>query len=214
LDDSSEEKEPDGSRSIGSVFGDYLDEVGSYLRVTKAQKILRRYFAMNAFDGAMTSLGVVIGAYISNIADPRAVIGVIIVSGVAMAVSGFSGTYMTESAERSKSLNELEEAMLIDLEDTLYGQASRFVSFFAAFVDGSAPFVASIPSVIPFYLSHLRLLSLGVAFAISIGASLLTLFLLGIFLGRVSQRNVIYSGFKMVVAGVAVAILALLLNGQ
>lgn len=214
MDDSSEEKEPDGSRSIGSVFGDYLDEVGSYLRVTKAQKILRRYFAMNAFDGAMTSLGVVIGAYISNIADPRAVIGVIIVSGVAMAVSGFSGTYMTESAERSKSLNELEEAMLIDLEDTLYGQASRFVSFFAAFVDGSAPFIASIPSVIPFYLSHLRLLSLGVAFAISIGASLLTLFLLGIFLGRVSQRNVIYSGFKMVVAGVAVAILALLLNGQ
>ncbi len=214
MDDSSEEKEPDGSRSIGSVFMDYLDEVGSYLRVTKAQKILRRYFAMNAFDGAMTSLGVVIGAYISNIADPRAVIGVIIVSGVAMAVSGFSGTYMTESAERSKSLNELEEAMLIDLEDTLYGQASRFVSFFAAFVDGSAPFVASIPSVIPFYLSHLKLVSLGVAFATSMGASLLTLFLLGIFLGRVSQRNVIYSGFKMVIAGVAVAILALLLNGN
>jgi predicted membrane protein (TIGR00267 family) len=214
LDDSSEDKKPDSSRSIGSVFAGYLDEVGSYLRVTKAQRILRRYFAMNAFDGAMTSLGVVIGAYISNIADPKAVIGVIIMSGVAMAVSGFSGTYMTESAERSKSLNELEDAMLIDLEDTIYGQASRFVSFFAAFVDGSAPFVASIPSVIPFYLSHIRLLSLGVAFMASMGASLLTLFLLGIFLGRVSQRNVIYSGFKMVIAGVAVAILALLLNGN
>lgn len=214
MDDSSEDKKPDSSRSIGSVFMGYLDEVGSYLRVTKAQKILRRYFAMNAFDGAMTSLGVVIGAYISNIADPRAVIGVIIMSGVAMAVSGFSGTYMTESAERNKSLNELEDAMLIDLEDTIYGQASRFVSFFAAFVDGSAPFVASIPSVIPFYLSHIRLLNLGVAFAASMGASLLTLFFLGIFLGRVSQRNVIYSGFKMVIAGVAVAILALLLNGN
>jgi predicted membrane protein (TIGR00267 family) len=214
LDDSSEDKEPDSSHNIGSVFVGYLDEVGSYLRVTKAQRILRRYFAMNAFDGAMTSLGVVIGAYISNIADPKAVIGVIIMSGVAMAVSGFSGTYMTESAERSKSLNELEDAMLIDLEDTIYGQASRFVSFFAAFVDGSAPFIASIPSVIPFYLSHIRLLSLGIAFVASMGASLLTLFLLGIFLGRVSQRNVIYSGFKMVIAGVAVAILALLLNGN
>jgi predicted membrane protein (TIGR00267 family) len=214
LDDSSEDKEPDSSHNIGSVFVSYLDEVGSYLRVTKAQRILRRYFAMNAFDGAMTSLGVVIGAYISNIADPKAVIGVIIMSGVAMAVSGFSGTYMTESAERSKSLNELEDAMLIDLEDTIYGQASRFVSFFAAFVDGSAPFIASIPSVIPLYLSHIRLLSLGIAFVASMGASLLTLFLLGIFLGRVSQRNVIYSGFKMVIAGVAVAILALLLNGN
>ena len=104
----------DESDSLGQKLSSYLGEVETYLRVTKAQKILRRYFAMNAFDGAMTSLGVVIGAYISRIFDPNAVIGVILIGGVAMAVSGFSGTYMTESAERSKSLNELEEAMLVD----------------------------------------------------------------------------------------------------
>jgi len=213
LSEPQSDEESDGSSLVG-WFSDWFDEVGTFLRVTKATKILRRYFAMNAFDGAMTSLGVVIGSYISNIGDARAVIGVILVSGVAMAVSGFSGTYMAESAERSKSLNELEDAMLVDLEDTIYGQASKFVSILAAIVDGSAPFMASIPSVVPFYLAMSGVLSLQVAFFVSIGASLATLFMLGVFLGRVSERNVIYSGVKMVIAGVAVALLALLLNGH
>ena len=168
---------------------------------------------MNAFDGAMTSLGVVIGTYITGIADPRAVVGVIIIGGIAMAVSGFTGTYMTESAERDKALNELEDAMLVDLGDTVHGQASRFVSVFAAIVDGSAPFLASIPSVLPFVMALLGLLPIQVAFLVSIGACLTALFLLGAYLGRISRRNIIYSGIKMVVAGVAVALLALLLNG-
>lgn len=213
MGDTLDDDDPGESPNLGARLSEYIEEVGAYLRITKAQKILRRYFAMNAFDGAMTSLGVVIGAYISHIVDPGAVISVIIVGGVAMAVSGFSGTYMTESAERSKSLNELEDAMLVDLEDTIHGQASRFVSVFAALVDGSAPFIASMPSVLPFVLAMQGIAPLGFAFMASIGASLVTLFLLGLFLGRISERNVIYSGIKMVVAGVSVAILAILLNG-
>lgn len=213
MGDTPDDDDPGDRPNFVARLSEYIEEVGTYLRITKAQKILRRYFAMNAFDGAMTSLGVVIGAYISHIVDPGAVISVIIIGGVAMAVSGFSGTYMTESAERSKSLNELEDAMLVDLEDTIHGQASRFVSVFAALVDGSAPFMASMPSVLPFFLAQQGIAPLGFAFMASIGASLVTLFLLGLFLGKISERNVIYSGIKMVVAGVSVAILAILLNG-
>jgi len=215
LSESSQGDDSDSEQNgITNRLTGYMDEIGTYLRVTKAHTILRRYFAMNAFDGSMTSLGVVIGAYITNIVEPRAIIGVILVSGVAMAVSGFSGTYMTESAERSRSLNELEDAMLTDLDDTIYGEASRFVAIFAAFIDGSAPFLASIPAVIPFYLALIGVTPVGFAFTASIGASLLTLFLLGVFLGRISDNNVIYSGVKMVIAGVAVALLALLLNAH
>ncbi len=213
MSDSPEEEDSDYSTGVGEMLAGYLEDIGVYLRVTKAHRILRRYFAMNAFDGSMTSLGVVIGAYISNISDPRAVIGVIIVSGIAMAISGFSGTYLTENAERSSSLDELEDAMLVNLDDTIYGQASRFVPIFAAIVDGSAPFIASIPSVVPFFLALFGLIGVGPAFYASIGASLVTLFMLGVFLGRVSRGNILYSGVKMVVAGVAVALLALLLNG-
>jgi len=213
LSDSSSEDNSDRGDSLDGRLYRYLREIETYLRITRAPRILRRYFAMNAFDGAMTSLGIVIGAYITDISDPRAVMGVIVLSGVAMGISGFSGTYMTESAERSKALNELEDAMLVDLNDTVHGQASKFVSVFAAIVDGSAPFLASLPSVLPFALSLLGIMSVQMAFQASMGASLTILFLLGVFLGRVSRTNIVYSGIKMVLAGVVVALLALLLNG-
>jgi len=45
-------------------------------------------------------------------------------------------------------------------------------------------------------------------------ASLLTLFALGIYLGTISGENIFYSGAKMVISGIAVAIIALLLNAH
>jgi predicted membrane protein (TIGR00267 family) len=210
-----DESAEDGQRENGIAQGirRKILEISQYLTLTGAQKIIRRYFAMNAFDGAMTSLGVVMGAWLGNINDPRSIIGVIITGGVAMMVSGFSGTYMTESAERNHSLNELEDAMLINLDNTIYGKASRFVSIFAAFVDGSAPFVASIPSVIPFLLVP-SLLGIQLAYIVSIAASMFTLFSLGVYLGRISGENFLISGAKMVISGIAVALIALLLNAH
>jgi predicted membrane protein (TIGR00267 family) len=211
VEEPSEDDQQNGLDRVQDSIKNSLEDIETYFQVTGAQKIIRRYFAMNAFDGAMTSLGVVIGAYLSQILDARSIIGVIITSGIAMMVSGFSGTYMTERAERSHSLNELEDAMLVNLDDTVYGRASRFISVFAALVDGSATFIASIPSVIPFLLVP-GLIDLATAFIAAIGASLFTLFILGVYLGRISGENILYSGLKMVISGAAVAIIALLLN--
>ena len=210
-----DESAEDGQRENGITRGirEKISELAQYLKVTGAQKIIRRYFAMNAFDGAMTSLGVVMGSWMGDISDPRSIIGVILTSGVAMMVSGFSGTYMTESAERNHSLNELEDAMLVNLDNTIYGQAGRFVSIFAALVDGSAPFFASVPAVIPFLLVP-SALGIQSAFLISIFASMLTLFALGVYLGTISGENFLVSGAKMVISGVAVAIIALLINAH
>lgn len=208
------EVEGDSSlRRLKEWLSERLVDVWEYMRVTRAQAILRRYFAVNAFDGAMTSLGVVMGAYIVGLTEPISMLGVILMGGFAMAISGFSGTYLAERAERERDLNDLEGAMLVDLKNTIHGEASRYVSLFAAFVDGAAPFLASIPSLIPFALSAAGTFSLSVAFPASIASSLFTLFLLGVYLGRVSGENLIYSGLKMVAAGVVVALLALLING-
>lgn len=211
MGETAEDGQPTGVNRLQNMVISRLEEINTYMKVTGAAKIIRRYFAMNAFDGAMTSLGVIIGAYLSNLSDSRSIIGVIITSGIAMMVSGFSGTYMTESAERNHSLNELEDAMLVDLEDTVYGRAGRFVSIFAAFVDGLAPILASIPSLIPFFLSP-SMISLQTAFVLAALASLVTLFLLGVYLGKISGENLFYSGAKMVLSGLMVALIALLLN--
>jgi len=212
-DDPGADKEPRSNfrKILGRLRG-VREEVRLSLDISEAGGILRRYFVMNAFDGAMTSLGVVFGAWATDITDPRIVIGVIFCTSLAMAVSGVSGAYMTEKAEREHELNDLENAMLTNLENTIHGKAAKWVSLLAALVDGLAPFSASMVSILPFLLVMVGLLSIWQAFSVSIALTLLTLFTLGIFLGRLSGRSLLFSGLKMVVAGVVVALLSLLLE--
>ena len=78
-----------------------------YSKISDVGQITRRYFVMNAFDGALTMLGVVIGAYVSGIIEQSTVIiSAGIAGSVAMGVSGVSGAYMTEKAERTKKLKD------------------------------------------------------------------------------------------------------------
>lgn len=205
-------EEPDQPPADEGIISGSLGRIDGFLELTRSKGILRRYLAMNAFDGAMTSLGIVIGSYIAAVEDPKAILDIIVLGAVAMAVSGFTGTYMVESAERKKRLNEIEESS--PSEVPAYRRAARFVSAFAAVVDGSAPFLASLPCLLPFALADLGVIEIHVAFYAAIGGALATLFAVGAFLGRISESSIIYSGLKMVVAGSLVAFIALALGQQ
>ncbi|WP_455280318.1 hypothetical protein, partial [[Eubacterium] cellulosolvens] len=71
----------------------YLKKFRFYLRLTGVSAVSRRYFVMNAFDGALTALGVIIGAWTSGPVEPRMIIGAGLGVSLAMGISGFSGTY-------------------------------------------------------------------------------------------------------------------------
>jgi len=187
-------------------------EVRLSLDISESRGILRRYFVMNAFDGALTSLGVLLGAYTQKVADPKTIVGVILSTSLAMAVSGISGAYMAEKAEREYELEELEEAMLIDLKGPIFSKAVNWISIFAAIVDGLAPFSASMICVIPFLFVMMGFLSIVQAFFISVTLIFTTLLLLGVFLGKLSKENLLLSGLKMVVAGVTVSLLSFFLE--
>ena len=45
-----------------------------YHQISEVGDITRRYFVMNAFDGALTMLGVVIGAYVAGILNPAPIL--------------------------------------------------------------------------------------------------------------------------------------------
>ena len=205
-------EESDQPPADEGLIGESLERIDGYLEITRSRGILRRYLAMNAFDGAMTSLGIVIGSYIAAVENPKAIMDVILLGAVAMAVSGFTGTYMVESAERKRRLNEIEEEN--PSEAYAYRRAARFVSTFAALVDGSAPFLASLPCLVPFALTYMGVIEIHIAFYSAIGAALAILFTIGAFLGRISESSIIYSGLKMVVAGTLVAFIALVLGQQ
>ncbi|HSD57885.1 MAG TPA: VIT1/CCC1 transporter family protein [Methanotrichaceae archaeon] len=186
-----------------------IERFREYLEVSKAHEIARRLFVMNAFDGTLTIMGVVIGAHFSGVTDPRVVIIAGIGGSVAMGISGISGAYLTERAERKRDLKKLEMAMLRRLDGTQFARASEFASFVIAFVDGISPAISAAILVMPYFF--VPGISMDTAFYISLSLGLTELFTLGVFLARISDEKPLLSGIQMIIIGVITIIIVSLL---
>ncbi len=178
---------------------------------------------MNAFDGSLTTLGIMMGAFISNnlnFAFDSQLIRIIIFTGLAtalsMGVSGIWGSYLTEEAERTKEVHDVEIAMgkrQGELQDTIFAKARRFAAIIAAVVDGTSPAGAALVCMIPYFLvmgDKPPFYVNGIVFPTSLVLTFTMLFILGIFLGKISKKNRIISGIKMLCAGFLVIGLSLL----
>lgn len=182
-----------------------LSEIRKYVQVTGLVEIARRYFVMNAFDGALTMLGILVGAYLSGEPQVHLIINAGVGASIAMGVSGMSGAYMTEKAERVKKLRDLEDTMLVGLDDTLHGRASSFASIYTAVIDGLSPALAAFIILSPFFMVGLAGLSVGDAFAASILLTGAILFSLGAYLARVSHEGMWKYGLQMLMVGLVTA---------
>jgi len=192
-----------------------LLEAVSYLReydkLANISEIARRYFAMNAFDGVLTIIGVLMGNLVAGVNSAQIVLSTGLTTSVAMGISGLWGAYLTESAERKRDLGELNRVMLTDLTDTRIGRASRAAIFIVAIVDGLSPFMAALVVLLPFFLAG-NFEDLTWAYYTSLGLALLTLFSLGLFLGHISRGRMIVYGFKTILAGVVSIVISFFLG--
>jgi predicted membrane protein (TIGR00267 family) len=184
-----------------------------YSRIVSMGEIARRYFAMNAFDGVLTIIGVLMGNFTAGIRDARIVVSTGLATTVAIGISGLWGAYLTESAERTRELAELEAQTLSDLGDTSLGMASRMAVVVVAIVDGLAPFLAALFVLLPFFVPDL-FPSLEWVYGVAIGMAMLALFALGGFLGYISRQNMVLYGLRTLVAGVVSIGISLLLGGE
>ena len=184
------------------------------LRITRTHDIMRRYFVVNGFDGALTMLGLIIGFLVSEPADLSVVINACLGAAIALGVSGLSSAYISESAERRRSLGKLEEAMISDLQDSAHGEAARLAPLLIALVNGLAPLIISLLILIPLWLSHANIpLPLSPLYAAMIVA-LLLIFLLGVFLARVAGISWLRSGIQTLLVAVVTAALIYLFAGH
>ncbi len=195
-----------------SKLKEYFRRFRFYLRLTGVAPISRRYFVMNLFDGAMAALGVIIGAWTSGPVQPRIIIGAGLGMSLAMGISGFSGTYLVERAERLRRLREIEKSLLMGLEDSIHGKAMRIATVWAATVDALSPALAALASISPFVLAYRNLISVDQAAAFSVVIILAILFSLGVFTGKISRERVFVSGIRMLVVGAITAILLLIIG--
>ncbi|MBI2133653.1 hypothetical protein HYU11_03140 [Candidatus Woesearchaeota archaeon] len=194
-----------------SLIRDKLRLLKDYNRIAKIDVIARRYFVMNAFDGVLAILGILVGSFIVG-SGKDVVISTGLAAGIAMGVSGVWGAYLTERAERQRELHELERATLSKLKETKIGRAASVAVLAIATIDGLAPFAAAtfILSPFLFFGSGLPLKSLYVS---SVIIAFCSLFLLGTYLGRISKENMVKTGLIMIFAGILSASISYLLLG-
>jgi len=187
----------------------WIERLRDLTRITGITEIARRYFVMNAFDGVLTMLGVIIGAHTSGVLEPRLVIGTGLAATLAMGISGASGAYMTEKAEQTRELKKLESALLVRLDDTRHEDASRFAYVFAALVDGVSPALGALAVLSPIIMANAGLLDIEAAFWASIAVGIAVLVALGLYLAKVSDERLWVYGAQMLVVGVLTVLLCM-----
>lgn len=173
-----------------------MSEFSHLLRVTHAHLIARRYFVVNGFDGALTMLGIITGFYGSGEADSVVIVSACVGAAIALGVSGVTSAYISEAAERKRQFQALEEAMVANLEDSVHGRARKLVPVFVAAVNGVAPLSISLIIIAPIWFS---VFVDGAAFHVleaSIVVALFVIFLLGVFLGRISRTFWVLAGLR------------------
>lgn len=197
--------------AIMSPLRRWLQQLEEYEDIAEVGEIARRYLAMNAFDGVLTMIGVLIGNYSAGVESARVVITTGLATSMAIGVSGFWGAYFTESAERKRDLNDLESYTLTDLNETKIGRASRAAAIVVSLVDGLAPFLAALVVLLPFFLPSLWG-EIYRSYYLSMVMALGALFALGAFLGAISRANIALTGAKMIGAGLLSMLLGYLLR--
>ena len=178
----------------------------------EVRSISRRYFISNGFDGTLTAIGVVVGAYLSGVSDGLTVVTIGLGAAVGLGTSGVWSVWEIERAEKQAELLRIERAMLTDLDDTTVQQRRSGARKINAVASGIGPLIGILLPLVPF-LAHDIFFSLLEATLVAIGIGVTVLFLFGAYLGSISKQNWIIAGVRMGLAGIVVAFLNLFLPG-
>ncbi|MFC6954622.1 VIT1/CCC1 transporter family protein [Halorubellus litoreus] len=171
----------------------------------------RRYFVSNGFDGTLTSVGVVVGAYLSGITDGATVFAIGAGGAVGLGTSGVWSVWEIERAETRADRLRVEAAMLRDLDDTAIARRNRTARAVSATMSGIGPIVGVFVPLLPFLAPDETFTPVAAtALAVALGVSLL--FTFGAYLGSLSEQSWVVAGARMGLAGVVVAALNILLG--
>ena len=175
----------------------------------RGREIARRYLVTNGFDGALTMLGLMTGFYLGGATEVKVAINACLGAAIALFVSGFSSAYLSETAERKKELREMEQALLIDLKESHYGKASRYLPLFIALVNGFSPLLLSLLILLPLFLTHHGISLPCSPFLVAIAVAFCCIFFLGVYLGKISRSFWLWSGLRAVL--IAVSMMAIIM---
>jgi predicted membrane protein (TIGR00267 family) len=188
-----------------------LKQIKILLEISHSEEIMRRYFVVNGFDGALTMLGLLMGFYVSEYVDFTVVITTCLAAALALGMSGVSSAYISEAAERRRTLMELEKAMVTSLDESHHARATTWIPWLVALVNGIAPLLIGLIIISPIWIAHNGMLLALEPLPMAMIVALFIIFLLGVFLGRIGGTFWLWSGLQsLVVALMTVGLIYLL----
>ena len=167
-----------------------------------------RYIVRGLIDGSLSALGVVIGA--SGSADASVIIAAGLGGGIANGLSNILGAFTAEKASLERERIQKEKSLLKKngylKKSIIYKKAIR-ETMICGLIDGISTTIGSALPVVPFFLFDIK-----TALYVAIGITIAILFILGVFIGKISKENVVVSGIKMVIGALAVAVLCFMVE--
>jgi predicted membrane protein (TIGR00267 family) len=127
-------------------------------------------------------------------------------------MSGISSAYISESAERKRELSVLESAMISDLQQSAHGRAARLIPFWIALVNGLSPLLIALVIMLPLWLAPRNGTSAEDALIACMAITLTMIFLLGVFLGKISMTFWLWAGLRTVLVAVITGSIILFLT--
>ena len=186
-------------------------QIKTLLEVSKSEEIMRRYFVVNGFDGALTMLGLIMGFYISDRIELAIVITSCLAAALALGMSGVASAYISEAAERRRNLQELEKAMVASLNKSHHARAVTWIPWLVALVNGIAPLLIALIIISPLWLARSGLMLPLEPLLTAMLVALFIIFLLGVFLGRIGGTFWLWSGLQsLAVACVTIGMIYLI----
>ena len=185
--------------------------IKKYIKVLVEHEIVRRYIIINSFDGALTILGIIMAVFIGGFHDPKLIILPSVGASIAMCVSGIWGSYAAERAEIRKKIRQIETHLMHDLTGTEFSRKREEMAWIIGVIDGIIPLILAIVLILPFFFVVPGMITISVAYYISLSLIGLNLFVLGLFAGKIAQENMLKQGFIMLLAGVVIGVIFIVL---
>ncbi|MEM2839831.1 MAG: hypothetical protein QXE18_07080, partial [Thermoplasmata archaeon] len=134
---------------IGGRVDNFRKLVRQAAEMHDTMPIIRRYFVIGTFDGALTILGIILGAYAVGKLSNDLVLVAGMAAGIGLAISSAVGAFEAERIEIALRHKEIERAMLTRVKGDR--EETQFISNLAsAVVHGVSPLVGIFIPLVPF----------------------------------------------------------------
>jgi predicted membrane protein (TIGR00267 family) len=133
--------------------------------------------------------------------DLRLIILTLVSSSIALGISSGVSVYEAEILEGERRVEELEKALIHELEDTVHTEALGRKAFIASIVVFATPLFSCFIAISPFILARLEMLGTNIAGWISILLSLTTLTVVGAYMARNGKNHPLLKGTRMALFG-------------